>query len=213
MKKYVNIAALVVAAFAIVALSGLIINVGLELAAENEARAEEYQLAQETEVAEIPEEPEPEPTLKVHTPAIHPAGFGGITWYYTVEGEPIDHDEVTTSSFEISPEGDVDFTQGRPADESVYNRLVGAIKSKHEQDARAIHFMEGYMNDDRTEGTMQYASSEQIMGEVRFTVEADGKIIANASDWDALPETDERTLQDFQSTAKSMLVNWGAYNR
>ncbi|WP_368644682.1 hypothetical protein AB4027_06065 [Alkalibacterium putridalgicola] len=195
----------------IVILSALIVNVGLELAAENEARAEEYQIAQETEVVKIQDEPEPE--LQVQITAIHPAGHGFITWYYTVQGEPIDHEEVTTSGFEISPEGDVVFILDRPTDETVYNRLVGAIKSKHEQDARAIHFMEGYMNDDMTEGTMQYASSEQIMGEVRFTFEADGEIIANASDWDALPETDERTLQDFKSTAKSMLVNWGAYNR
>ncbi|SFC44163.1 hypothetical protein SAMN04488102_1078 [Alkalibacterium subtropicum] len=211
MKKHFNIAALVMAVFSIVALSALIINVGLELAAENEARAEDYQIAQETEVAEIQEEPEPE--LQIQTPAIHPAGHGFITWYYTVQGEPIDYEEVTTSGFEISPESEVVFTKDQPTDEGVYSRLVGAIKSKHEQDARAIHFMEGYMNDDLTEGTMQYASSEQIRGEVRFTVEADGEIIANASDWEALPETDERTVQDFQTTAESMLVNWGAYNR
>ncbi|MDZ7835623.1 MAG: hypothetical protein U5K84_10265 [Alkalibacterium sp.] len=72
-----------------------------------------------------------------------------------------------------------------PTDASVHNRLVGAIQRKHKQNARAIHFMEGYMNDDLTEGTMQYASSQQIRGEIRFTVDEDGKIIANPSDWDA----------------------------
>jgi len=207
MKKRISIAAVTVSALATLVLSALIVDAGIEFASGNGAHAEDVSTAKETESIEIQDEPEA--TLQVQTPSIHPAGHGFITWYYSVEGEPMDHEEMKTSTFELSPDGDVEFVQDPPTDASVHNRLVGAIQRKHKQNARAIHFMEGYMNDDLTEGTMQYASSQQIRGEIRFTVDEDGKIIANPSDWDALPETDKRTVDDFKKTAESMLVNWG----
>lgn len=64
------------------------------------------------------------------------------------------------------------------------------------------------MNEKLTEGTMPYYSSEQIRGEIRFVVEGD-EIIKNQDDWNALPETDENTINDFYRTAELMLQNWG----
>lgn len=150
--------------------------------------------------------------LSILSVSIHPAGHGLITWYESIDGQHTEDTEIMKAMFEVSPESDVSFLDNEP-EEDFRDSLVNAIQTRHKEKTKAINFMQGYMTEDLTEGTMQYASSQQISGEVSFTVKEDGEIIKNQDDWDTLPEMDEHTLEDFYHTAEQMISNWGMFSQ
>lgn len=160
------------------------------------------------EFMEEVETSEEELELTIVSLSIHPAGHGFVSWYESPNGYLTEETEIMDAGFDISPESDVSFLDNKPP-EDIRDSIVDAIQSDHKENTRAINFMEGYMNDDLTVGTMQYRSSQQLPGEVSFTVKEDGEIIKNQEDWDALPEMDEHTLEDFYHTAEQMISNWG----
>lgn len=148
--------------------------------------------------------------------SIHPDGHGSVFW--------TNHEKGFTARFEISQDADIEFFRSTTSfeGEEEFNRwevvpegeirpiLVDKILEEFEANPRAIHVMAGEMEEDLNEGFLAYISSRQLSGEMRFTVE-DDEIVLNESDWDALPETDEETMSDFEAEARRMVDSWERY--
>lgn len=206
MKKYVKMS---IAAFVAV---GLFV-IGSVLAVEFEKQSAEPQTDEVVDTAqEHQDESVEDNTQETIAPyvVLHPAGHGNVDWS---EGE-----EEYFVRFHISPDAEVEFFKyTNETDEQRMEKypegekrdiLVEAIRRKQEADDRAIHVMGGEMNEELTEGFMIYFSRQQVGGEMRFRVENNGEIVLSEYDWKTLPETDERTLEDFQREAEGMLEGW-----
>ena len=160
---------------------------------------------------EVNEEPEEidEENFRIAYVSLHPAGVGHVAWY----ADSIE--DVGLTNFTISPNDEVEFddhvSNVFPDNEDNIKEMESAIIAKSEEDKRAIYFLEGTMNEELNEGIMNWNSQRQFSGEVRFSVEENGDIIVNESDWNALPETDEKTVDDFYYTVEQMIHNWGQY--
>lgn len=162
------------------------------------------------EVNENQEEVIGEAENKILNISLNSAGMGSVTWS---NNENIYDDEDSVVMFFITPKGKVLFEDDKmypvPDDEDFLKEMEGAIISKFEENKRAIYFLGGEMNKEMTEGVMEWQSHQRFTGDLRFTVNENGDIIANESDWDALPETDEKTVDDFNYIAEQMIQNRG----
>lgn len=140
--------------------------------------------------------------------SLNSAGMGSVTWS---NNENIYDDDNFVVMFFITPEGKVLFEDDEiypvPDDEALLKEMEEAIISKFEENKRAIYFLGGDMNKEMTEGVMEWRSHQRFTGKLKFTVNENGDIVADESDWNALPETDEKTEDDFNYIAELMIQN------
>lgn len=150
---------------------------------------------------------------KILNVSLHPAGSGQVSWYLKD-----DLDDREFAHYTISPEKDIEFIDAEnhplPENDDFMEKMEAAVISKLEElDDRAVHFLQGAMNEELTKGNTIFHAGFEKTGEIRFTVRENGEIVANEDDWNALPETDENTLDDFHHTVEEMISNWGIYYR
>lgn len=133
--------------------------------------------------------------------SIHPAGHGTILYYKDIE-------EIEVEAFLISPEAEVEFENtayhSLSENEELLDEMEAAIVEKFKEEKRAIHFMPGDMNDDRTEGFVSWVSHERESGELAFTVDENGNAILDEAAWEELPKMDEHTTDDFEAVIEKM---------
>lgn len=152
-------------------------------------------LAAETEVETVDTVSE---EAQVQSVIITPIGTGHINWR--------NGNDSYATSFNVSVDGEATFSRLHTPkfvfdDEAIHDMLVEAVEKEFEENKRAIYVMTGDMDDDN-QGMVTWFSSEREYGETRFVLEDDGEIVFNESDWNALPETDEYTVDDFEASAE-----------
>ena len=143
---------------------------------------------------------------------INSGGYGSVSWSNI---KNIYDDDNSVAMFFITPKGKVLFEDDEmypiPDDEDFLKEIETEITSEFEANKRAIYFLGGEMNKEKTEGVLEWQSHQRFNGDLRFTVNEKGEIIVNESDWNALPETDEKTTDDFYHSAEKVINNWGNY--